>query len=157
MDDIRRKEIDAIAPYIHGNVIDVGCGTNKVFSGAIGVDKYGYDEKIPGYNDWISIANYKCDIHELPFKDETVDTVIAFHSIEHLEDQPRALKEWMRVLKPGGHLCLIVPDVRFTVGLDPDHKREWTPEEFKETMSFVTPIQFDTLKNNWSFDFVCRK
>lgn len=45
----------------------------------------------------------------LPLLDGSVDFVINSHVIEHLWDSIGTLKEWHRVLKPGGILFLIVP------------------------------------------------
>lgn len=47
-----------------------------------------------------------------PFSDNSVDLVYACHCLEHLPfaQIPRVLKEWHRVLKPGGILRVSVPD-----------------------------------------------
>jgi SAM-dependent methyltransferase len=45
----------------------------------------------------------------LPFKDNTVDFVISSHVIEHFYDPVKAIKEWMRVVKPGGYVFIIAP------------------------------------------------
>jgi SAM-dependent methyltransferase len=50
--------------------------------------------------------------------DASVDFVIANHVIEHLPDPIGALKEWYRVLRPGGILFLAVPDKRVTFDRD---------------------------------------
>ncbi len=42
------------------------------------------------------------------------DFVIAAHVIEHMKNPLGALEQWMRVLKPGGLLYLVVPDKRAT-------------------------------------------
>ncbi len=50
--------------------------------------------------------NYKfkeIDAQEIPFKDETFDTVIANHMLYHVPDRPKAIGEIKRVLKTGGH------------------------------------------------------
>jgi SAM-dependent methyltransferase len=44
--------------------------------------------------------------------DGTYDFVVAAHVIEHMRDPIRAFGNWMRVLRPGGLLYLIVPDKR---------------------------------------------
>lgn len=49
------------------------------------------------------------DAHQIPFKDETFDRVVATCLILHLGDTERALHEWMRVLKPKGVLDFLLP------------------------------------------------
>jgi predicted SAM-dependent methyltransferase len=46
------------------------------------------------------------------FRDGSVDLVYACHVLEHFSHLkvPSVLQEWARVLKPGGRLCLSVPD-----------------------------------------------
>lgn len=53
------------------------------------------------------------DARELPYDDETFDVVLFLDALEHLafEDQPTALAEINRVLKPGGYLFLSVPNL----------------------------------------------
>ena len=45
----------------------------------------------------------------LPFKDEEFDYVISSHVIEHIFDPIAAIKEWLRVIKPGGYVFTIAP------------------------------------------------
>ncbi|WP_310531761.1 class I SAM-dependent methyltransferase [Novosphingobium sp.] len=45
----------------------------------------------------------------LPFADGTFDRLIATHVLEHIPEPHLALAEWVRVLKPGGTLSLILP------------------------------------------------
>jgi SAM-dependent methyltransferase len=62
--------------------------------------------------------------------DESFDFVHSSHCLEHLVDPVRGLKNWFRVLKPGGHMVVIIPDEDlYEVGVFPsefntDHK--WT-------------------------------
>jgi SAM-dependent methyltransferase len=50
----------------------------------------------------------------LKVADCSQDFVIACHVIEHIEDPIGAVKNWLRVLKPGGVLFVSIPDRRFT-------------------------------------------
>ncbi|MCD6095136.1 MAG: class I SAM-dependent methyltransferase [Thermoprotei archaeon] len=47
----------------------------------------------------------------LPFRDSCFDKVIASHVIEHLDDPIMFLKEVRRILKIGGRLTLILPQL----------------------------------------------
>ena len=46
----------------------------------------------------------QCDAATLPFPDASFDLVIANHMLYHLDDPEAALREFVRVLQPGGRL-----------------------------------------------------
>jgi predicted SAM-dependent methyltransferase len=52
-------------------------------------------------------------------EDESVDAVYSAHNIEHLfpHEVPQALKEFLRVLKPGGLAVLTCPDMQSVCAL----------------------------------------
>lgn len=50
------------------------------------------------------------DVCQLGFDNGTFDTVIAKEAIEHLLEPDKALREWHRVLSPGGLLVLTTPN-----------------------------------------------
>lgn len=50
------------------------------------------------------------DCTRLPFHDDQFDCVVSFETLEHLEDQQGMLREFSRVLNPGGFLLLSSPD-----------------------------------------------
>jgi len=62
--------------------------------------------------------------------DDSLDFVHSSHCLEHMVDPRVALDHWIRVLKPGGHLIVIVPDEDlyeqgvFPSTFNTDHK--WT-------------------------------
>ncbi len=68
----------------------------------------------------------------LPFRDAAFDAVIGQHVVEHLPDADAALREWKRVLAPGGRLALATPNARYPDPAhfeDADHARVFSPRE----------------------------
>ncbi len=55
------------------------------------------------------VVTKKVDASNLPFEDETFDRVIATCLIAHLQEPEKSLREWRRVLKPGGSMSVYVP------------------------------------------------
>ena len=49
----------------------------------------------------------QADAHHLCLREETVDAVICFSTFPHFDDQANVLREFRRVLKPGGHLDIV--------------------------------------------------
>ncbi|MBP6034000.1 MAG: class I SAM-dependent methyltransferase [Candidatus Moranbacteria bacterium] len=54
----------------------------------------------------------------IPVPDESEDFVISAHVIEHFPDPIKALKEWYRIVKPGGYIFMIVPHKERTFDRD---------------------------------------
>jgi SAM-dependent methyltransferase len=57
-----------------------------------------------------------------PVADSAYDFVLSSHNLEHFANPVKALKEWQRVLKPGGALVLALPYYQDTF----DHRRKTT-------------------------------
>lgn len=55
------------------------------------------------------LADLKMDIMQMPVPDNTYDVVICNHVLEHVTDDRVAMREILRVLKPGGWAILQVP------------------------------------------------
>ncbi len=55
------------------------------------------------------LADYKCDVQDLPFSENEFDAVICNHVLEHVDDDTRAMSEILRVMKPGAFAILLVP------------------------------------------------
>lgn len=64
--------------------------------------------------------------------DESFDLVYSSHCLEHLHEPIAAVERWWSLVKPGGHLVVVVPDeVLYEKGLwpsrfNPDHKWAFT-------------------------------
>lgn len=48
----------------------------------------------------------------LPFTDGSIERVAMIDALHHLEDQAQAVREMVRILKPGGRLMIEEPDIR---------------------------------------------
>jgi phosphatidylethanolamine/phosphatidyl-N-methylethanolamine N-methyltransferase len=48
-------------------------------------------------------------VERLPFSDGSVDRLIATHVLEHVYKPHEVLREWNRVLKPGGAMSILIP------------------------------------------------
>lgn len=73
------------------------------------------DDYIPGYINadlYAEKVDERFDVKTIPYPDNTFDEVKAFHIIEHFHwmEGQEVLKEWARVLKPGGRLHIETPD-----------------------------------------------
>lgn len=91
--------------------LNLGCGT-RVLENWINVDL------VPrGGRNFQSVKGKTpeviSDIRDLPFDDDYADEIMAIHVVEHfyIWDVPALLKEWIRVLKPGGKMIIEVPDL----------------------------------------------
>ena len=84
-----------------GKGLHLGAGASKL-PGLINCDLYNPQ------------ADMKADATNLEmFTDNSIDLIESHHMIEHLSfaDTEKALKEWQRVLRPGGLLIITFPDI----------------------------------------------
>jgi len=96
--------------YLKGCGVDVGCGSDPVAPWAIRFDLPPDD--FAAYNSGAASNHIQLygDCRDLPFRDGTLDFVYSSHVLEDFEDWNPVLKEWVRVLKPGGTLVILIPD-----------------------------------------------
>lgn len=104
------KHRDKTVQYCVGNGIDIGSGGDPVVPNAIQIDLP--DEKFEYYNSGKKLdkSAWRGSGADLPFKDNVCDFVYSSHLLEDFFDWDPILREWVRVLKPGGHLVILVPD-----------------------------------------------
>lgn len=55
------------------------------------------------------LADVKADITHLPFEDNSFDTILCNHVLEHIPDDTKAMQEIYRILKKGGWAVLQIP------------------------------------------------
>jgi ubiquinone/menaquinone biosynthesis C-methylase UbiE len=85
--------------------LNLGCG-DKILEGFVNVDVV---ESRAGKR-----PDVICDLHKLtPFEDGSADEIMAIHVVEHFWrwEVLDILKEWVRVLKPGGKMILECPNL----------------------------------------------
>ena len=102
------------------NVLDVGCGTGvlSLLLSRMGHTVTGIDISIgmlqrakDRANSLNLIIDFRIgDAEDLPFEDEFFDMVINRHLLWTLSDPKRAIREWERVLKPGGRVMIFDGD-----------------------------------------------
>lgn len=63
------------------------------------------------------------DYSELPYPDETLDGVYTLETLVHAADSTKVLKEFYRVLKPGGRLVLFEYSMPSEEALTPEQRR----------------------------------
>jgi SAM-dependent methyltransferase len=68
--------------------------------------------------------------------DEMFQTVYSSHLLEHIQDPVEAVRNWWRILKPSGHLIVVVPhrdlyeqQKELPSRWNSDHKWFWLPTE----------------------------
>ena len=103
------RKTERFAGTCHGNLLDVGCGDRRYepilrphVSSYVGLE-------YPGTAARPDLVDVWGDATELPFEDESFDTVVSFMVLEHLADPQRAMREARRVLRPGGTYLISVP------------------------------------------------
>lgn len=89
-----------VLPHIQGDLLDVGCGTNKLVSAykgwGIGVDIY----------PWKGVDLVVDDTACLPFEDNSFDTVTVIAALNHIPNRNQMMKEAYRVLKDHGRVII---------------------------------------------------
>jgi ubiquinone/menaquinone biosynthesis C-methylase UbiE len=127
-------------------VLDIACGEGYgsalLAAGAasvVGVDVSA--ETIAHAKRKYRLANLRFlngECRSIPLKAQSVDVVVSFETIEHLEEHEVFMRDIRRVLKPGGRLIISSPDREKYAGRgaekNPFHKKELSHPEFADLM-----------------------
>lgn len=113
--DMIVRLLDAAAIGPEARVLDVGCASGRL----VEMLRARGHERVMGV-DLSEEAIDACrrrgvtDVHVMPadrldVPDASFDVLVASDVLEHIEDDGRALREWRRVVAPGGILVIFVP------------------------------------------------
>lgn len=108
-----KKYLLANKTYFKGkNVVDFPAGngvTSRILK-EIGANPIAYD-LFPEYFEIEGIECKRANINDgLPIESNSADVLICQEGIEHFSDQFKALKEFNRVVKPGGRILITTPN-----------------------------------------------
>lgn len=145
--------------------INIGCGPNGRLAGFDNLDnslsvlvsrssllkrlllKLGLISEGQYQADWSSVT--WCDAsRRLPYRDRSVDKVYTSHFLEHipLKRGLRVLRECYRVLKPGGVIRIVVPDLLY-------YARKYV--EDTDGLLRASPLPRDRQAHDYFLDLVC--
>ncbi len=99
-----------------GSLLDIGCGSGDFAATmrARGWAVRGTDADPDAARDVAHKHGFQVDvgeIHDLAYPSGSIDAITARHVIEHVRDPQRFVRECWRILKPGGRLVLVTPNV----------------------------------------------
>jgi len=96
-------------------VLDAGCGSSRGCSRGAPWEKMvivGIDIDQAVHNNPFCNETYICNLSEpLPFEDASFDIIHCRWAIEHLEYPKNTFREFSRILKPGGKVLCLTPNI----------------------------------------------
>ncbi|AKG05391.1 MULTISPECIES: class I SAM-dependent methyltransferase [Salimicrobium] len=144
--------------YMYGRVLDLSCGagygTHMIAKGrkrkvreVIGVD---INEEIIRYargryyHPNSSFHVYNATGETLPDELGTFDCIVSFETLEHIAEEEKLLRNYYRLLKPGGTLLVSTPfgQGRGKPTRSPFHVHQLTSEEFRDLFTAYERTSF---------------
>jgi ubiquinone/menaquinone biosynthesis C-methylase UbiE len=125
-------------------VLDVACGTGfgsyfLIKSGAKKIFAIDNDAQTIGYAKSTyadkNIDYLLADAQKIPLKNNSVDVVVSFETIEHVKEPELFLNEIQRILKPNGLLILSTPNRQTSYEDNPFHLKEFTFGELQTILN----------------------
>lgn len=118
-------------PKSGDKIVDIGCGDGYYLHlisnmGIANLTLTGTDYDVKGLEKTkFNLKNKKINVYpgdlmkKLPFKSDSFNKAVMSEVAEHLPDDVKGLREVRRILKPGGVLCLTVPNANYPFLWDP--------------------------------------
>ena len=144
-----RKE--KVLDHIDGNILDIGCGEGELLIKAtlldhdiIGMDRDANEIRTAmetGKESDALIRIVQGDADNIPFEEESFDTIVMGEVIEHLSNLLETVKNVLKHLKPGGKLIITTPSG--FAHMDNDHKN-----------FFFKKKNFELMNKHWVFNLL---
>jgi SAM-dependent methyltransferase len=96
--------IALLSPFLNGPILDVGCGSRPYDSYFTHMKKINCD-----FDSKRGQVDVECPATELPFADASFNSILCTEVLEHVPEPQKALREFYRVLQPGGRALVSVP------------------------------------------------
>lgn len=135
--------------YVKGDILELGCGTGRGLEILLKAGKSytALDKNQPLIREHqrnYPKANF-INANMPPFKgvaDGSVDSIVTFHVIEHIEDHEKFVSEIYRVLRPNGIAVISTPNKRLRLARNPWHVREY----FKSELETLVKTKFKNVE-----------
>ena len=113
--------LDRLAPPAGARILDAGCGSGRNMvdlaarGAVVGLEPAPPSRAAARARGLGEVVEGSLD-EPLPFAASAFDLAVALDVLEHLRDDAAALRELARVVAPGGHLVVTVPQYRWLWG-----------------------------------------
>jgi SAM-dependent methyltransferase len=112
----RRLEmiVGAAGERIRGSILENGCGVGMYvehlapFGGKIFGLEYDFERAAQAGARSVGIVNAAGE--RLPYPDASFDLILSHEVLEHVADDAQAVREMVRVIRPGGRMVIFVPN-----------------------------------------------
>lgn len=133
-------------PIVQGDILDIGPGQDPLAR---------FAPMFPQARHWVSLDHNPMDGYSTEriegdategaelLAPRQFDLVFSSHCLEHLWDPSKALYLWWNLVKPGGHLVVIVPSWQhyerciWPASKNADHKTAWVLYDGGRPMPFI--------------------
>lgn len=110
--------LNRFSKYLTGEILEVGSGIGNFTSK---LSKYGEVTAIDYDPDYKNANFGDIEKGKYFFKNQKFDSIVCMNVLEHIKNDKKALKNMFNLLKPSGHLILLVPAFQFAYS-DLDNK-----------------------------------
>jgi 2-polyprenyl-3-methyl-5-hydroxy-6-metoxy-1,4-benzoquinol methylase len=167
VDQLNNWMFESIRPFVKGRILEIGSGIGNISDCFVKnnqpITLSDYSDHYCNYLDK-KFANqpliqdiFQIDLADVDFDDnynlllEKFDTVFALNVVEHIQDDHLAIANCKKLLKPGGHLIILVPAYQtlyngFDVELE--HFRRYT----RKTVTQLFNSQKMNILHTWYFN-----
>jgi len=129
-----RPEFLAMEKYCRGLGFDIGVGTNRLSPTVLSTDWYPHKDADLIWNCAPEPVDNNRYFVPYPFREDRFDFIFASHVLEdfHPDIIQHVFDEWLRMIKPGGYLIILIPDMEGKRYPDWDEKFTADDEEVKK-------------------------